>query len=87
VQKAIKNYLQNLPFNGVFVLAHLVDTLQAVEGVEIPVIDSANVAPYLSEILLAPYQTVDVKYIPAAGYLRLATVDGLTVTYIAQTPL
>jgi hypothetical protein len=62
---AVKNYLKNLPFNGVLVLAYLVDALQQVEGIVIPHVVSAS-AQYAQ--VTTPF---DVKYAPNAGYIRL----------------
>lgn len=42
VADAIRDYLKNLPFNGILALAYLVDALQAVEGVVIPTLVTAQ---------------------------------------------
>lgn len=81
VPNAIRNYLQNLPFNGLYVLAHQVDALQAVEGVEIPHIVGAS-ATYG----LLPLSSVDVKYYPDSGYLRIDKND-LSIEYIPQSQI
>lgn len=82
VQDAIKNYLKRLPFNGVFVLAYLVDELQQVEGVVIPHIVQAQ-ARYGS----LAFGAFAVQYQPDSGYLRFATDTDLTITWIAKTPV
>jgi len=65
VTVSVKNYLKNLPFNGVLVLAWLVDALQRVDGIVIPHVVSAQ-AQYAGIIT-----DFDVKYAPDAGYIRL----------------
>jgi len=82
VQTAFKNYLKNLPFNGLFVLAYLTDALQKVEGVEIPHIVSAS-AKYGS----LPYSLINVSYLPDAGYLRFEADSDLEIEFIPQTKI
>lgn len=80
VADAIRLFLKNLPFNGVFVPAFLVDALQRVDGVVVPT------------ITLAEYrynnQTGDIGiiYQPYAGYMRIADAD-LEITYEAQSEI
>ncbi|TAN18838.1 MAG: nucleotidyltransferase [Chitinophagaceae bacterium] len=81
VQDAINAYLQNLPFNGWFVVAYLIDALQAVDGVIVPVVDQAQ-ATYGT----LPYQSIDVKYNPDSGYLRIINpATDLDITFIPQS--
>jgi hypothetical protein len=82
VQDAIHAYLKNLPFNGWLVLAYLTDALQQVDGVVVPVIDEAQ-ATYGN----LPYQAIDVKYNPDAGYLRIMQPDDLQITFIPQSAI
>lgn len=77
VQDAVKEYLKNLPFNGVFVLQNLVDVLQVVDGVVISHVVSAQ-----AQYGALPFQSFSVKYLPDAGYLRIANPGDLTVTFI-----
>jgi hypothetical protein len=77
VQDAVKEYLKNLPFNGVFVLQNLVDVLQLVDGVKI-----AHLVGSQARYGLLPFQSFGVKYLPDAGYLRLANPGDLTITFI-----
>ncbi|MCD7973990.1 MAG: hypothetical protein LUG18_15240 [Candidatus Azobacteroides sp.] len=42
VKTAIRNYLKNLPFNGVYVRTYHVDAIQQVEGVKIPVLEKCD---------------------------------------------
>lgn len=50
VEKAIKDYLQNIEFNGAFVRSFLVDAIQKAEGVKIPVLKTVSTAPSLGFI-------------------------------------
>lgn len=42
VEKAIKNYLKNLPFNGRYVKTYHIDAVQAVPGVKIPILETCK---------------------------------------------
>ena len=79
VPNAIRNYLQNLPFNGLFVLAQLEDALQAVDGVEIP-----HLLECYTSYGSLPLTTVDVEYVPDSGYLRIDDAD-LNIQYIPHS--
>lgn len=81
VKDAIQVYLDNLPFNGLFTVMRLVDALQAVDGVVIPTINSAQ-ATYAA----LPLQNIITEYRPDAGYLNIADAD-LTITYVAHEPI
>lgn len=80
VQKAVKTYLKNLPFNGVFVTEYMVDALQLVDGVVIPHIMLAS-----ARYGVLPYTSFAVKYTPDAGYLRIIDDADLTIEFIAQS--
>jgi hypothetical protein len=82
VQNAVKNYLKNLPFNGVFVLAYLVDALQVVEGIVIPHVNNC-----LTSYAAFPFTSVNVQYLPDAGYLRFEAPEDLTIEFIPQSVL
>lgn len=83
VQDAIKNYLKNLPFNGVFVLAYMVDAIQLVDGVVIP-----HIKQCLTSYAAFDFTAVNVQYLPDAGYLRFEDEEvDLVVNFIPQTPL
>lgn len=82
VQTAVKTYLKNLPFNGVFVLAYLTDSLQKVDGVVIPHIVSCE-----TSYGILPFTSVDVQYLPDAGYLRFENEADLTIEFLPQTQL
>jgi hypothetical protein len=80
VRKAAKNYLKNLPFNGLFVIAFMVDALQQIDGVIIPHITLCQ-----TSYGILPFTSVDVKYLPDAGYLRFQNDADLVITYEPQS--
>lgn len=82
VQKAVKAFLKNQPFNGVFVIAYLVDALQQVDGVVIP-----HVVSCLTSYGTFPFVGVNVQYLPDAGYLRFENDSDLVITFEPQTQL
>jgi hypothetical protein len=77
VQDAIKNFLKNLPFNGVFSVAKLVDAIQAVDGVSDVKIDLVQ-----TQYGALPFTSVDIDYTPDSGYLRILDAD-LTTQFLA----
>jgi hypothetical protein len=80
VADAIRAYLKKLPFNGVLVSAFLIDALQQVDGVVIPVLrDGVMWCRYGS----AEFADYAVKYPTDAGYIRIAA-DDLDIQYIPQ---
>ena len=78
VKDAIKAHLKVLPFNGVFSVQKLVDTIQAVEGVVDLSVDQVQ-----TKYGLLLFSTVNISVIPDAGYLRIADGD-LFITYTAN---
>jgi hypothetical protein len=82
VKNAITKYLQNLPFNGVFVLTYLVDELQKVDGVTIPKVKVAQ-----AKYGLFPFTSINELYQPDSGYLRFEVPGDLVLNYIPQSPL
>lgn len=82
VKTAIKKYLENLPFNGTYVLAFHVDAVQKIEGVVIPHIVSCS-----TSYGAYPFSTVNVLYEPDAGYLRFSQDSDLTIEYVAQSAI
>lgn len=80
VQDAIKKYLRNLLFNGEFVLASLVDYVQAVDGVDIPHVVKCQCAKFDNP----SFTEVTVRYNPFAGVLRLYNPGDLTINFIAN---
>ncbi len=83
VKDAVNSFLTNLPFNGLFVLNNLIAALQAIEGVVIGDVVSAQ-ATYAS----LPYTAVTVEYTPDAGYMALdETYFTANVTYVSHGPI
>lgn len=74
VQDALRDYLKNLPFNGLFVSQYAVDALQKVEGVVIVMADSFSARYGALE-----FANIDVEYNPDAGYLQLENIE---ITFI-----
>lgn len=73
VEKAIEEYMKELPFNGEMILAHLIDKLQEVEGVKIPHLLQAQTAwidPNSGGYGLP--QPVSVSVIPQSGYFEVS---------------
>lgn len=75
VPDAINAYLKNLKFNGEFAKALCEDAIQAVDGVVLPDLLSAQAR--FGEL---PYSEIDEKYIPDGGYLRVID-SGFTINY------
>jgi hypothetical protein len=82
VQDVINDYLKNLPFNGLLVLATLTDKIQAVEGVVYPSLISAA-ATYGTR----PFAAFNEEYKPDAGYLRIYDNADLEIEFIAKQPI
>lgn len=78
VKEAIRQYMKDLPFNGELILAHLVDKLQNIGGVEIPHIMAASTRWIDSESgVYGDFTGVDVKKIPSSGYFKVLFADEL----------
>lgn len=81
LKDAINGYLRNLQFNGRFVLAHLVDAMQVVEGVRIPTLLQCQAARFDNP----NFSNVTVTYDPFSGALRIYDYDvDVNVTWIAD---
>ncbi len=78
VEKAIKAFLKQLPFNGQFVKAFLVDALQKVHGVVVPEVRLCQAARHD----VTSFANVDISYQPFSGYLRFAAPGDLAINYI-----
>jgi hypothetical protein len=83
IKDAVKYFLENLPFNGLFVLNYLIASLQSVEGVRIGEVVSAQ-----AQYGLLPYTGIPVEYLPDAGYMVLhETFFDANITYTAHGPI
>ena len=72
VEKALGNYLKNLPFDGELVVNDLIATLRKVEGVvnvNITTIQSSYMD--LTTNTYKPFSAINVKVIPLAGYFEI----------------
>lgn len=66
VEAAIVDYIRNLPFNGVFKITGLIDTIQAVEGVTDAVLPTIE-----TKYGALPYVAVNRIYTANAGHLDI----------------
>lgn len=82
VQDAIKNYLKNLPFNGVYAPQYHIDAVQSVDGVVL-----CDLLTCEKQFGLLPFSQVVDTYTPDAGYLRFDSDDDLVITFIPQSPI
>jgi hypothetical protein len=82
VQDAITSFLNNLPFNGLFVLNSYIAALQAVDGVVIADVQSAQ-ATYGA----LPLTDIPVQYPPDAGYMAIDLADDLNLTFTPHAPI
>lgn len=71
-RQAIKQHIENLPFNGEYTNMALVDELQGVEGVKIVEFRGATTATS-GDTVVTP---INARYVPVAGYF---TVGELTI--------
>lgn len=77
VETAIKEYLKNIVFNGVFDAAESIDEIQDVEGVISPYLISANGRPHDADISYA--EEFSEFYFSYAGYME---TENLTIEMI-----
>lgn len=77
VKKAIKNYLQNLDFNGVFSTNRMVDRIQDVDGVYEP-----QVLEIQAKYGNIPFTSFAINITPDSGYFIIENAD-LIITYQA----
>lgn len=75
VPDAIRSYLQNIDFNGLFSIQELNDYVQAVTGYKDHNIDAIS-----TQYGLLPFTTVDVSFVPDSGYLVIDDAK-LLITY------
>jgi hypothetical protein len=81
-KNAIKTYLKNMPFNGLFVRTLHVDAVQKVEGIVNAVLDE-SFATYGN----LPLTNIDVEYNPDAGYLRFLDDADLVIIRIPHNAI
>jgi hypothetical protein len=81
-KNAIKAYLQNMPFNGLFVRTLHIDAVQQVEGIVNAVLDE-SFATYGA----LPFTNIDVEYTPDAGYLRFINDADLVIIRIPHNAI
>lgn len=80
VKDTIADFIENqIPFNGEYRNASLVDALQRLDGVIIAQLVSASSRPDASE----NWSTISVKALPDSGYYRLYDDTDLTLNFIA----
>jgi hypothetical protein len=82
VPDAVNAFLKSQPYNGLFVVARLVDALQQVDGVVIP-----HITEVKARFGTKPYNDTPVEYLPDAGYLRIVTPSDLQITYLPHEPI
>jgi hypothetical protein len=83
VKTAVNNFLEHLPFNGLFVLNFLIEALQAIDGVRIGHVSGAQ-----AHYGFTSYVPIPVEYVPDAGYMALDEAYFDThITYTAHGPV
>lgn len=65
-RQAIKDYIENLPFNGEYTNMSMIDTLQVIEGVRIAELKTASSATANSNVFVP----INAMTIPEAGYFK-----------------
>lgn len=82
VAAVVKDYVQNqIPFNGEYRNANLIDALQKIDGVIIPELKWAKTAPhegYTADKLLA----IEAKCTPVSGYFKIYNNADLVINHI-----
>ena len=85
VKEAIKDYIQNLPFNGEYRNAELIDRLQVITGIVIPTLNSAEESNDGGKT----WQVIPINATPYAGYYTIddeaddSETGDLQITYEA----
>jgi hypothetical protein len=81
VEKAIRDYMKALPFDGELVINDLIEKLRAVDGVNNAHIINATSSVYsVATHGYLPFAPINVKTIPKAGYFEIVNFD--TVSYV-----
>lgn len=76
VQSKIQQFTRELEFNGELILTKLTDFLQTIEGVKIPVINSAE-----AKFGGNPYAVINERYVPDSGYFKYDDLNSV-ITFI-----
>jgi len=82
IRDAIKAYLQNLPFNGEYRNADLIDRLQALDGVVIPELKDAQTISH-ADYAAGSWTTIQAKSLPVSGYYKIYSDADLSLRFIA----
>jgi hypothetical protein len=77
VQDTIRQFIAELPFNGEYRNASLVDALQAIEGVVIPEVHSARTSTDGIS-----WSDVDIKVNPFSGYYKIYDDSDLNIKFV-----
>ena len=78
VEQAIKDYIENIPFNGEFRKNELVDVIQAVDGV---VMVELGVVEHSETGAAGSFENVIPNCKPASGYFKFANANLSGITY------
>lgn len=79
-REVIRNYIENLPFNGEYTNMALVDKLQSVEGVKIPEYRSASTTAQGDSVAVP----INARCVPAAGYFEMGDIQLTMKVYNEQ---
>lgn len=86
VELALKNYVDNLPFDGLVLVSKIQDAIQAVEGVKDVVINSVKARR--DSVVFASATTVTRQWLTIAGYIVEETTSSQTwsdtITYTVE---
>jgi len=78
IDDAIKEHLRTLKFNGVFVSTYMLDALQKIDGIIIPIVLESKASQY--GFTLSPFSEI---YAPYSGAIEIDVENDLHVTYEA----
>ncbi|MEO0337577.1 MAG: nucleotidyltransferase [Bacteroidota bacterium] len=80
VEKEVKRFLREIPFNSELIVAHLIDAVQGIDGVVIPTMRNIQAGKFDAQTL----NTIDTSYKPFAGHMAFVESDDLIINYIAN---
>ena len=83
-EAAIKDYIENLPFNGEYTNMALVDVLQQIDGVKIAEFRNASSAKASDP---GAFSGINAKVVPAAGYFKADNIQLNMIAYELQREL